>query len=683
MGQSIDIYDVDKARRMLAMSISLERRGVPMVAAENLWRGARQAAQQGQNIIAEAYVDAALQLLKRILKQHGIESAWFIDYLQNTLSLLRRINGNGHGRDAKVLDVAGDIDPIRSVVVRLAELYASYLEAKDNVDIGFLERLSARTREIIDDIELLLSLVVSDTHMRELLRTVQSNLGALSKIVQSYVFLTRGVEAARSHNFSEAAYLFERASEVLGRPEFRQVSALHALILAYSTLIRAEAGKSQFPYLDAAELFRRAAESCDESRERYMLSAHAALSRAAGYLHKAIATKDKASLALAERNLRQAYHLYTILSNREAAHLCKSVLEALEMLGAFRDAVQHDGVIAETMRRYADAATSAVLPGNGHGGDVSLKQLVKGMSIVDAMFSHAPSPPQLPPLFMVEPPDMANGYLVAKYENGDGTHAIRLLNIGASTVSEIFLEGVSPRGRKLVKDILKPLESTVLRVEGSYEARVAVITYRDRAGMQRVLLIGCGATQKRGGVMLIKTGVGRLDEQLGGGIPYGEPCLILFSDNSEVSRLIHNIAMLGDVNVILATTKPLLNNPQEYGENVRLVIATLRGEYEQGGRVMVVKNVDDLTLLSRAIIESLESFNGDGKNKLVVLDVLSDVLLVHKLLITRRWLLDVIQRIMARGRDDNAILVLMNSMLHSREEVYGIKELFSRCAEMG
>ncbi len=680
MGQSIDIYDVDKARRMLAMSISLERRGVPMVAAENLWRGARQATQQGQNIIAEAYVKAALQLLMRILKQHGMESAWFIDYLQNTLSLLRKINNQENYTLS--LDTARHGDPVSSIVTRLAELYASYLEARDAVDTGFLEHLNTKVREIVDDVELLLPLVVSDPHTRELLRTVQSNLIVLSRIVQSYVFLSRGVEAARSHNFSEASYLFERALEVLGKPEFRQVSSLHTLILAYSTLIKAEAGKSQFPYLDAAELFRRAAESCDESRERYMLSAHAALSRAAGYLHKAIATKDKASLALAERNLRQAYHLYTVLSSREAALLCRGVLAALEILGASRDAVQHDGVIAETMKRYADAAASAVLAGNSDGGDASLKHLVKGISIVDAVFSHAPSPPQLPPLFMVEPPDMANGYLVARYENGDESPAIRLLNIGASTVSEIFLEGISPRGRKLVKDALKPLESMVLRVEGSYEGRVAVITYRDRAGMQRVLLIGCRPAQKQREDKLIKTGVSRLDEQLGGGIPYGEPCLILFSDNSTLSRLIHNIAMLGDVDLVLATTKPLLNNPQEYGENVRLVIATPRGEYEQSERVMMVKNVDDLTLLSRAIIESLEGFNGNGRHKLVVLDVLSDVLLVHKLLITRRWLLDVVQRIMARGRDDNAIVVLMNSMLHSREEVYGIRELFSRCAEI-
>jgi tetratricopeptide (TPR) repeat protein len=81
------------------------------------------------------------------------------------------------------------------------------------------------------------------------------------------------------------------------------------------------------------------------------------------------------------------------------------------------------------------------------------------------------------------------------------------------------------------------------------------------------------------------------------------------------------------------------------------------------------KGVDNLTELNFQVTETL----GSIQPKRVALEILSDVLLRHKALQTRKWLNELLERLRSRGITTLAVL---NPYMHSPEEVQAVVDLF-------
>ncbi len=81
------------------------------------------------------------------------------------------------------------------------------------------------------------------------------------------------------------------------------------------------------------------------------------------------------------------------------------------------------------------------------------------------------------------------------------------------------------------------------------------------------------------------------------------------------------------------------------------------------------KSIENLTDLNLQIIEALASV----KPKRVALDILSDILLRHKALQTRKWLNELLERLRSKGV---TTLAVINPYMHSSEDVQALVDLF-------
>ena len=90
--------------------------------------------------------------------------------------------------------------------------------------------------------------------------------------------------------------------------------------------------------------------------------------------------------------------------------------------------------------------------------------------------------------------------------------------------------------------------------------------------------------------------------------------------------------------------------------------------------VTKVKGVENLTEIDIAVTKALRRLDKTIKGpKRACIDIVSDVLLQHRAVATRRWLTGLIPDLRARGF---TILAVMNPLMHPAEEVHAILGLF-------
>ena len=65
--------------------------------------------------------------------------------------------------------------------------------------------------------------------------------------------------------------------------------------------------------------------------------------------------------------------------------------------------------------------------------------------------------------------------------------------------------------------------------------------------------------------------------------------------------------------------------------------------------------------------------NETKKEKVVCIDIISDILLQHGLVTTRKWLIDFIARMRSNSM---TTIMIMNSQMHSKEDLESILGLF-------
>jgi TolB-like protein/Tfp pilus assembly protein PilF len=93
------------------------------------------------------------------------------------------------------------------------------------------------------------------------------------------------------------------------------------------------------------------------------------------------------------------------------------------------------------------------------------------------------------------------------------------------------------------------------------------------------------------------------------------------------------------------------------------------------GGILPGKGIENLTDLNLQINEALAAI----QPKRLALDILSDILLRHKALQTRKWLNELLERLRSRGITTLAIL---NPYMHSPEETQAVADLFDGNVEM-
>ena len=167
----------------------------------------------------------------------------------------------------------------------------------------------------------------------------------------------------------------------------------------------------------------------------------------------------------------------------------------------------------------------------------------------------------------------------------------------------------------------------------------------------------------------VLTGHNRLDAVLQGGLLAGSEVVLTATASDEVPNLLKGFLRSDQSSSLLICKN--LSSSQAVAQDTETTTSLICSNkpVSVAGNIRPGRGIDNLTELNLTISETLDSV----RPKRVVLDILSDVLLRHKALQTRRWLNELLERLRSRGITTIAVL---NPYMHQKEDVQAIMDLF-------
>ncbi len=179
----------------------------------------------------------------------------------------------------------------------------------------------------------------------------------------------------------------------------------------------------------------------------------------------------------------------------------------------------------------------------------------------------------------------------------------------------------------------------------------------------------------------ISTGSDDLDRLLMGGIPEGYALILTSPSFDERHKLIERYVEAGPKNsqttfyftVDPGNTKVLA---EEFPSSMYLFVCNPRADLtvKDLPNVYKLKGVDNLTEIDIALAKASRQIDASRvSSKRACIEIVSDVLLQHHAVTTRKWLSGLIQDLKSKGF---VILAVIDPQMHSSEKVQAILSLF-------
>ena len=177
------------------------------------------------------------------------------------------------------------------------------------------------------------------------------------------------------------------------------------------------------------------------------------------------------------------------------------------------------------------------------------------------------------------------------------------------------------------------------------------------------------------------TGFTELDALLFGGIPENYAVALTSPSTDERELLFKKFLEAGatagettfHITTEAANTKALA---EQYPSNFYLFICNPQADaiIQNLPNVFKLKGIENLTEIDIALTKAFRTLNPSAKGpKRICLEIVSDVLLQHHAINTRRWLIALLPTLKSKGF---TILAIMNPQMHPPEEVQAILGLF-------
>jgi len=179
----------------------------------------------------------------------------------------------------------------------------------------------------------------------------------------------------------------------------------------------------------------------------------------------------------------------------------------------------------------------------------------------------------------------------------------------------------------------------------------------------------------------VETGYTDLDNLLFGGIPPKLAVALTAPLSDEVNSLIKTFIETGakksDITFFVTNDALLARDiVREFPINFYLFILNPQfgDDLRKAPNVFSIRSIDNLTEINIAIAQAIRKLDPNLKvPRRFCLNIVSDVLLQHGLAVTRKWLSELIATLNAA---EFTILAVINSQMHSSEDVYALLGLF-------
>jgi KaiC/GvpD/RAD55 family RecA-like ATPase/tetratricopeptide (TPR) repeat protein len=174
----------------------------------------------------------------------------------------------------------------------------------------------------------------------------------------------------------------------------------------------------------------------------------------------------------------------------------------------------------------------------------------------------------------------------------------------------------------------------------------------------------------------VPTGYPALDRLLLGGIPSKQAVVLAMSSSDERQLITKSFLEKGSelIDTTIYITSDTVNITSQNKINFTIVCnsqaeAVLRGE----SNFSVLKSIENLTDIEIALTKFLRTIDSSTGNRRICIDILSDILLQHKAVTTRKWLSSLLLNLKTNGFTTFAVI---DPKMHSSEELQAILSLF-------
>jgi len=281
---------------------------------------------------------------------------------------------------------------------------------------------------------------------------------------------------------------------------------------------------------------------------------------------------------------------------------------------------------------------------------------------------------------------------------------VEIANLGHTPATLIGIEeavpccGLEPTGSSgncdvegsylnLNAKMLEPLKTEKLRLtvraleKGTY-AIAPRIVYADDTGAQEIIDINSEIVNVREVALPGRVSVGYkdLDNLLFGGIPekYAVVLTSISCDETMliINRFLEKGAREGEITILVTVDASRWERLAEEYPNFYLFVCNPQAETAVRSLPNIVKlrGVESLTDITIPLFSTLRRFeSSDDRPRRICIEILSDILLQHRAVQTRRWLVGLITELKTRGF---TTLAIMNRQMHAPEEAYAVLDLF-------
>jgi KaiC/GvpD/RAD55 family RecA-like ATPase len=542
----------------------------------------------------------------------------------------------------------------------------------------------------------------------------------------------QGDHLASSDKYEKAATIFQKISLMDSDQTGKEAKQLSYLCQAWQRMTLAEARASPIMYEEAAELFELAKDNALKESAGLVAMGHSSFCKALEAGTEFEITHSMTMYQKTSRHMEAASSYYLQAGFAAPADYAKATQRLLDAY-VFMDSAKREREPKKQEKYYSmaekvllEAAEAFEKAKYFEKTDYSRKLLRKVREEKELVLSlsdifHAPVITASTESFSTISPVQESAAGLERFEHADiqakliqhetevkiGQKAeieIQFLNVGKEPVSLIRIENIVPPGFQIVEkpdycqidgsqltmkgkrlDPLKPDEIKITLKpfkQGTIEIKPQIIcldstghhvTYSPEPGIFNVTF---SALPNR-----VSTGCLDLDNLLFGGLPENYSVVLTSASSDERQLLIRRFLEAGvktgqTTYYITAEIGDVTDLAEKFQTNFYLFVCNPRADImtKDLPNLFKLKGVGSLTEIDISLIKSFRSLNASQTGpRRICITILSDVLLEHHAVTTRKWLGGLLPELKARGF---TTLAVVNPEMHPLDEVQAILGLF-------
>ena len=551
-------------------------------------------------------------------------------------------------------------------------------------------------------------------------------------IEEAKILDRQGKHVNSSEKYGYAANLFRKITQEYSGQIEKEATPLVYLCQAWHKMTMAKAKSSPIMYEEAADLFKKANEYAVNESSSLLALGHSSFCKAleAGTEFEITRNMDiyketkehldfaadyylKAGFESFSEYTKATEHLFDAYVYMHKAKLATDLAKEAQFFSMAEKALQ---ISAESYikAQYQEKIEEVKLL-------LKKAKEEKEMAVTLSEVFHAPSVTSSTGSFTTISPNFEMAVGLERFEHADIQtklillsdkitvgedikFKIQILNVGKEPVLLARIEDILPEGFQFVRapdgfsfenlnlstmgKTLNPLEDQEIPLtlrsfkSGDFEVRPKIVCV-DEIGQQLIFTTDPFAFTVSDAVLegRIPTGYKDLDNLLMGGLPEEYGVVLASPSNDErdliIKKFLETGLKNGDVIFFLTTevggVRPLV---EEYQSSFYLFLCNPRADVmiRSFPNVFKLKGVDNLTDIDISLIKAFRGLDPSKTGtKRACIELVSDVLLQHHAVITRKWLSGLLPDLRSRGF---TTLAVINPQMHPTEEVHAILGLF-------